>query len=83
MILFPDDVIGATGFLVGSFSGVTMTGLQPAAILIAIGLVLALVCGYDLNVLALGEEIASIPPDGKMISSIDAWRETLVLSQCE
>ena len=59
MILFPDDVIGATGFLVGSFSGVTMTGLQPAAILIAIGLVLALVCGYDLNVLALGEEIAS------------------------
>lgn len=59
MILFPDDVVGATGFLVGSFSGVTMLTLQPAAVLILIGLVLALVFGYDLNVLALGEEIAS------------------------
>ena len=53
-ILFPDDVVGATGFMVGSFAGVTMTALKPAAVLIVIGLVLALVFSYDLNVLSLG-----------------------------
>ena len=58
-ILFPDDVVGATGFMVGSFAGVTMTALKPAAVLIVIGLVLALVFSYDLNVLSLGEEIAA------------------------
>lgn len=57
-ILFPDDVIGATGFMVGSFSGVTMSVLKPALILIIIGILFAMVFSYDLNVLALGEEIA-------------------------
>lgn len=57
-LLFPDDVIGATGFLIGSFSGVTMGGLFPAASLILVGLLCACLMGYDLNVLALGETIA-------------------------
>ena len=58
-ILFPDDVIGATGFMVGSFSGVTLSALQPAGWLILIGIILAVVFSYDLNVLALGEDIAA------------------------
>ena len=45
--------------MVGSFAGVTMTALKPAVVLIVIGLVLALVFSYDLNVLSLGEEIAA------------------------
>ena len=58
-VLFPDDVIGATGFMVGSFSGVTMSGLYPALILILIGIALAMIFSYDLNILALGEELAA------------------------
>lgn len=58
-ILFPDDVIGATGFMIGSFSGVTLKSIYPAAILIAAGILISCIFSYDLNVLSLGEDIAS------------------------
>ena len=58
-LLFPDQVIGATGFLVGSFSGVTLSSLQPAGWMIVIGIILALLGAYHLNVLSLGDEIAA------------------------
>lgn len=58
-ILFPDDVIGATGFMVGSFSGVTLSALHPAGWMIMIGILSAVLLSYDLNVLSLGEETAA------------------------
>lgn len=58
-ILYPDDVIGATGFMVGSFSGVTFSALFPAVFLIIIGIFLALIFGHDLNILSLGESMAA------------------------
>lgn len=58
-LLFPDDIIGAAGFMIGSFSGITFSTLFPAGCLILIGLFSSLFIGYDLNVLSLGEEIAS------------------------
>lgn len=57
-LLFPDDVIGATGFMIGSFSGVTMKSLFPAVFFILFGLLCAFLLSYDLNVLSLGETIA-------------------------
>ena len=57
-LLFPDTAVGSAGFMVGGFSGVTVSALQPAAWYILAGLVAACLCGYDLNVLSLGEETA-------------------------
>ena len=58
-ILYPDDVIGATGFMVGSFSGITFSSLFPAVIFIGIGILFAFIFSYDLNILALGESTAA------------------------
>lgn len=58
-LLFPDAVIGANGFMAGGFSAVTLAALRPACWYIFLGLVLAMVGAYDLNVLSLGEQTAS------------------------
>ena len=57
-LLYPDDVIGATGFMLGGFSGVTIASVGNAAWYMAAGLLLALFLAADLNVLQLGEESA-------------------------
>ncbi len=51
--------MGATGFMTGSFSGVALTSLGPAAAYIGAGFVLALFLAADLDLLQLGEETAS------------------------
>ena len=58
-LLFPDDVVGATGFLLGGFSGVTLDGVAAAGWYLAAGALLALLLASDLNLLALGEETAA------------------------
>ncbi len=58
-LLYPDDVIGATGFLLGGFSGVTLDAVASAGPYLAAGLVLAAVLEVDLNLLQLGEESAA------------------------
>ena len=49
-LLFPDDVIGATGFMLGGFSGVTLSSVGGAAWYLLAGLLLAFVLAADLNV---------------------------------
>ena len=56
--MYTDDVIGATGFMLGGFSGVTIASVGNAAWYMAAGLLLALFLAADLNVLQLGEESA-------------------------
>jgi len=58
-LLYPDAVIGATGFMLGGFDGVTLAALRGAAGYIAVGAVLAGLLTTDLNVLQLGEESAA------------------------
>ncbi len=57
--IFPDSLIGSNAFAVGGFSGVTLEKMKLAAMYISIGLAAALVMSYDLNVMALGDEMAS------------------------
>lgn len=56
--LVPDAWSGASTFLVGGFTGVTMENIRFAAWYIAGGLALALLLSHDMNILALGEETA-------------------------
>lgn len=56
--LYPDALIGYTDFRMGGLAGVTMAKLAPAAVLIAISLVLAFSLSGLLDVLALGPETA-------------------------
>ena len=58
-LLFPDDVVGATGFLMGGFSGVTLAAVSAAGWYLAAGALLALFLAPDLNLLGLGEESAA------------------------
>ncbi len=58
-LLFPDTVVGASGFLLGGFSGVTLALVGRAAPYLLAGSVLALALAADLNVLQLGEESAA------------------------
>ena len=58
-LLYPDQIVGATGFMIGGFSGVTMASLLPASGYIGVGLLLAFLLAADLDVLQLGEETAS------------------------
>ncbi len=56
--LFPDATFGGTDFKVGGFSSISTARLLPAAILIMIGLILALTLTNELDLLSLGEETA-------------------------
>lgn len=58
-LLSPETVVGASGFLLGGFSGVTLAAVKNAGWYLAAGAVLALVLAVDLNVLQLGEESAA------------------------
>lgn len=59
ILLAPDSVIGATGFMLGGFSGVTLTAIRGSAGYLAAGLLLAALLAPDLNLLQLGEESAA------------------------
>ncbi|NMB96143.1 MAG: iron ABC transporter permease, partial [Clostridiaceae bacterium] len=58
LILKPDTAIERIAFLIGGFSGITMDRLSCAGCFIVFALVIALILGYDMNVLALGDESA-------------------------
>ena len=58
-LLFPDATIGANGFMLGGFSGVTLETLKSAVGYIGCGLLLAAFMSANLNVLRLGEETAA------------------------
>lgn len=58
-LLFPDTVVGATGFMLGGFSGVTLAVVLRATPYLALGALLAALLAVDLNVLQLGEESAA------------------------
>lgn len=58
-LLYPDDVIGATGFMLGGFSGVTLDAVLSAGPYLAAGALLAALLAVDLNLLQLGEESAA------------------------
>lgn len=57
-ILFPDILAAYNSFSVGTLSGVTMKELASALPYLALGLAAALLLSGDMNILALGEEIA-------------------------
>ena len=58
MILYPDAYIGASTFLVGGLSGITLRSLNFPIIYIAIGLILAMLLRRDMNIISLGSETA-------------------------
>ncbi|MGM9525715.1 MAG: FecCD family ABC transporter permease [Peptococcaceae bacterium] len=58
MIFYPDAYIGASTFLVGGLSGITLKSLRFAAVYIAVGLLLAMVLRRDMNIVALGANAA-------------------------
>ena len=56
--LFPDILAAYNSFSVGTLNGVTMSRLSGALPYLAVGLAAALLLSGDMNVLALGEEMA-------------------------
>lgn len=56
--LFPDSVVGASSFMIGSFSGVTMENLSLSCFYILIGAALAFILAPYLNILSLGDEVS-------------------------
>ena len=58
-LFFPEASIGATGFMLGGFSSVTLTAITAALPYLIAGAFLALLLRTDLNVLQLGDETAA------------------------
>ena len=58
MILYPDAYIGASTFLVGGLSGLTLKGLNFPVVYIIVGLILAMLLRRDMNIISLGTETA-------------------------
>lgn len=58
-LLYPDTAVGAAAFMLGGFSGVTITAVRAAGWYLAAGTALAVLLAPDLDVLRLGEESAS------------------------
>ena len=56
--LFPDILAAYNSFSVGTLNGVTMSKLWAALPYLAVGLAAALLLSGDMNILALGEEMA-------------------------
>ncbi len=56
--LWPDALLGASAFKIGSFAGVNLRTLLPAVALIVLALALALCLGNEMDVLALGDDTA-------------------------
>lgn len=59
MIINPDAYIGASTFLIGGLSGLTLNQIALPTIYIVIGLVLSFSFSKDMNILALGDDTAS------------------------
>ena len=58
-LLAPDSLAGASNFMLGGFSGVTLTAVGRSGWYLAAGAALALFLSTELNVLQLGEESAA------------------------
>ncbi len=58
MIFYPDAYMGASNFLVGGLSSLTMDNIKYPAAYIVAGLILALLCGKELNIISLGQDTA-------------------------
>ena len=58
-LLYPDAVVGATGFMLGGFNGVTLSAVRGAGWYLAAGAALSAFLAADLDVLRLGEESAA------------------------
>lgn len=56
--LFPSTQASRISFLIGGFSGISMAQVLAALPVIALGLLSAWILSFDLNTLALGDEIA-------------------------
>ncbi|MBR3770252.1 MAG: iron ABC transporter permease [Lachnospiraceae bacterium] len=56
--MVPDALNSVTDFRIGGFSGVTMTQLVPAAVIILISLIILLSLSQQLDILALGSDTA-------------------------
>lgn len=56
--LVPEALTGVTDFRIGGFTGVTMEQLRPAAVLILVSLFLVCSLAQQLDILALGTEVA-------------------------
>ena len=52
---FPDVLSGITAFKIGGVSGITLEKLFPAWIIIAVGILLAIMLSHELDVLSLGD----------------------------
>lgn len=58
-LFFPEASIGATGFMLGGFSGVTLASITAALPYLIAGALLAALLRTDLNLLQLGDETAA------------------------
>lgn len=58
-LLAPDSLAGASSFMMGGFSGVTLAAIGRSGWYLAVGTALALFLSVELNVLQLGEESAA------------------------
>lgn len=58
-ILFPDSVYDVTGYLIGGMSSVDPSSIIAASVMILPSLALAVIFSRNLDVLSLGEEMAS------------------------
>lgn len=58
LIIDPDAYVGASTFLVGGLSAVTMKNLHFSAGYILVGLLLAMLLRREMNIISLGEEAA-------------------------
>lgn len=58
-LLAPDSLAGASSFMMGDFSGVTLAAIGRSGWYLAVGAALALFLSVELNVLQLGEESAA------------------------
>ena len=58
-ILFPDSVYDVTGYLIGGLSSVDSSEIFPASLMILPTLVIAVIFSRSLDVLSLGDEMAS------------------------
>ncbi|MBE6037676.1 MAG: iron ABC transporter permease [Anaerofustis stercorihominis] len=57
--IFPDSLYNANTFMVGGFSGLSMSDISLAWRFILIGIVIAIIMGKDIDILSLGEESAA------------------------
>ncbi len=56
--LFPDIAIDGNSFLIGGFSGVSITSLFPAIYYIIFGIIFAIIMSRNIDIMGLGDETA-------------------------